>query len=94
MPGKRHSIPEILGILAEKNDDISVAELCSRHQISEQTYYRWKARHGRSASILPMKRPGTNDSVASRLAALEEENQRLKILVADLLLQQSYRGAG
>jgi putative transposase len=50
-------------------------ELCRRHGISEQTFYRWKAKYG-----------GLEVNEARRLRQLEHENSRLKRLVADLTL--------
>jgi putative transposase len=52
-----------------------VQELCRKHGISEQTLYRWKAKYG-----------GLDVSDARRLKGLEDENRRLKTLVADLTL--------
>jgi putative transposase len=50
---------------------------CRKHGISEQTLYRWKAKYG-----------GMEASDAKRLRALEDENRRLKTLVADLTLDK------
>src|SRR5215467_9084717 len=51
------------------------AELCRQHGISEQTYYRWKAKYG-----------GMDSGEAKRLKQLEDENRKLKHVVADLTL--------
>jgi len=50
-------------------------ELCRQHGITEQTYYRWKAKYG-----------GMDSGEAKRLKQLEEENRKLKHVVADLTL--------
>jgi len=54
---------------------VATAELCRQHGISEQTYYRWKAKYG-----------GMDSSEAKRLKQLEDENRKLKHVVADLTL--------
>ena len=72
---KRYSEEQIIGILKEAESGISVADLTRRHGIAEGTYYRWKSKFG-----------GLEVSEAKRLRALEEENRRLKTMVADLML--------
>ncbi len=58
-------------------------DLCRKHGISEQTFYRWKAKYG-----------GMDVSEARRLKQLEDENRRLKHAVADLTLEaQALRAA-
>ena len=54
---------------------MATAELCRQHGISEQTYYLWKAKYG-----------GMDSSEATRLKQLEDENRKLKHVVADLTL--------
>jgi len=54
---------------------VATAELCRQHGISEQTYYLWKAKYG-----------GMDSSEAKRLKQLEDENRKLKHVVADLTL--------
>ena len=72
----RHSAEQIIRILKEiEGSGIKVSDACRPHQISEQTYYRWKQKYG-----------GLEVSEARRLKELEEENQRLKRLVADQAL--------
>jgi putative transposase len=71
----RFSEEQIIGILKEADAGMKPAELGRRHGISEQTFYRWKAKYG-----------GLEVSDAKRLRQLEAENQRLKHLVADLTL--------
>jgi putative transposase len=75
MKGKRFSEEQIIKVLKEAEAGVAVAELCRRHGVSEQSLYRWKAKYG-----------GMDVSEAKRLRKLEEENGRLKKLVADLSL--------
>ena len=72
---KRYTEGQIVGILKEAEVGIAVAELCWKYGISDQTYYNWKAKYG-----------GMTVSDVRRLKQLEDENQRLKHLVADLTL--------
>jgi putative transposase len=76
MKRKRFSEERIIGILREAEGGLAVKELCRQHGIAEGTYYRWKSKYG-----------GLEVSEAKRLRALEEENQRLKTIVADLTLE-------
>lgn len=69
----RHAEEQIIGILKEAEKGLATAALCRQHGISEQTLYRWKAMYGRLES-----------SSAKRLKALEDENRRLKHVVAEL----------
>jgi len=69
---------EIIGILREQEAGAKTAELCRRHGISSATFYAWKAKFG-----------GMEVSDAKRLKALEEENGRLKRLLAESLLDQA-----
>ncbi len=75
MKKTRYSEEQIIGILKEAEAGVSSTELCRKHGISEATYYNWKARYG-----------GMSTSEMRRLRQLEEENRRLKHLVADLTL--------
>ena len=73
---KRHSAEQIIRIIGEiENSGLKVSDACRPHGISEQTYFRWKKKFG-----------GMDVSEATRLKALEEENSRLKRLVADQAL--------
>jgi putative transposase len=72
---KRHTEEQIIGVLKESEAGAQTAELCRRHGISEGTYYKWKSKFG-----------GMEVSDAKRLRTLEDENRRLKHLVADLTL--------
>lgn len=69
---------QIIGILREQDAGAKTAELCRRHGISSATFYAWKAKFG-----------GMDVSDAKRLKALEEENARLKRLLAESLLDQA-----
>ena len=75
MKRSRFSDEQILAIVKEGEAGRKVADLCRTHGITEQTYYRWKAKYG-----------GMTVSEAQRLRHLEDENRRLKHLVADLTL--------
>ena len=72
---KRFREERIIAILKEHEAGLPVQELIRKHGICEQTYYRWKSKYG-----------GMEVSEAKRLRALEEENRRLKQMVADLML--------
>jgi putative transposase len=72
---KRHTEEQIIGVLKESEAGANTAELCRRHGISEGTFYKWKAKFG-----------GMEVSDAKRLRALEDENRKLKQLVADQAL--------
>jgi len=75
MRGTRHSEEQIIAILKQAESGVKTAELCRQHNITEATYYRWKAKYG-----------GMEVSEAKKLKQLEEENRKLKHVVADLTL--------
>ena len=75
MKKSKYSEEQIIGILKEAEAGIAVIELCRKYGISDQTYYIWKAKYG-----------GMTVSDAKKLKQLEDENRRLKHLVADLTL--------
>ena len=75
MKRKRYTEEQIIGILKEGEAGTATAELCRKHGISAGTYYRWKSKYG-----------GMEVSDARRLKSLEDENRRLKKLVADQAL--------
>jgi len=72
---KRFSEEQIIRILQEAEAGTKVKELCRKHGISDATYYNWKAKYG-----------GMTVSDAKKLKVLEDENRRLKHIVADLTL--------
>ena len=73
---KRHSVEQIIRILGEiEKSGLKISDACRPHQMTEQTYHRWKRKYG-----------GMEISEARRLKDLEEENTRLKRLVADQAL--------
>jgi len=75
MRTSRFSAEQIVGILKEHEAGAGMAELCRRHGISQQTYYRWRQKYG-----------GLERGEAARLKALQDENVRLKRLVAEQAL--------
>ena len=66
-----------MGILRESEAGLATGELCRKHGIAQQTFYRWKSKYG-----------GMSVSEAQRLKQLEEENRKLKQMVADLMLDK------
>ena len=77
---RRSRFPEeqIIAILAEQERGMKTAELCRKHGIRQNTFYKWKARLG-----------GLDVSDARRLKSLETENARLKRLLADAMLDNA-----
>lgn len=75
MKNSRFKEEQIIAILKEAEAGVKAAELCRKHGISEATFYKWKSRYG-----------GLEVNDARRLKALEDENRRLKRMVADLSL--------
>ena len=71
MKKSRYSEEQIMGVLKEQQAGIPVAELCRKHGISDATFYTWRKKYG-----------GMEVSDAHRLKALEEENRKLKRLLA------------
>lgn len=75
MKRKRFTEEQIIAVLKDAESGIKPDELCRKYGISQGTYYAWKAKFG-----------GMDVSDARRLRQLEEENRRLKQLVADQAL--------
>jgi putative transposase len=71
----RYSEEQIISELKEAESGAKVGELCRRHGISDATFYNWRSRYG-----------GLEVSELRRLRQLEEENRRLKSIVADQAL--------
>lgn len=78
MAGKRFTDEQIVRILEEgEQGNITIAELCRKHQISEATYYAWKK-----------KFKGLQVKEVRRLKELEQENARLKKVLAESILEK------
>ena len=75
MKKSRYSEEQIIGVLKEHQAGIPVAELCRKHGISDATFYNWRSRYG-----------GKEVSEARRLKSLEDENRKLKKLLAESML--------
>ena len=75
MKKTRYTEDQIIGILKEAEAGIPIIELCRKYGISDATYYNWKAKYG-----------GMTVSDAKKLKQFEDENRRLKQIVADLSL--------
>jgi putative transposase len=74
----RFSEEQIIGILKEQEAGVGTADVCRKHGISSATFYKWKAKFG-----------GLDVSEARRLKALEDENARLKKLLAEAMLDNA-----
>ena len=77
MKKSRYSEELIIAILKQHEAGVKTADLCREHGISDATFYNWKAKYG-----------GLDVSEAQRLRQMEDENRRLKALVADLSLDK------
>lgn len=75
MKGKKYSEEQIIGVLKELRSGISIQDLCRKHGVTDATIYNWKKKFG-----------DMEVSDARRLKQLEEENRKLKRVVADLTL--------
>lgn len=75
MKGKRYSEEQIIGALKEADAGTPIPDLCRKYGIHQTTLYNWKAKYG-----------GLTVSEARRLKSLEDENRRLKSIVADQTL--------
>jgi len=75
MKKSRYSEEQIIAVLKEHQAGIPVSELCRKHGISDATFYTWRKKYG-----------GMEVSDARRLKGLEEENRKLKRLLAESML--------
>ena len=78
MRKSRFSEEQIVAILKEHQAGIALADICRKHGISDATFYTWRSKYG-----------GMEVSDARRLKALEDENRRLKKLLAESMLDVS-----
>ena len=78
MKRTRFSEEQIIGVLKEAEAGAKTADLARRHGVSEATIYNWKAKYG-----------GLEVSDAKRLRALEDENAKLKRLLAEAMLDNA-----
>ena len=75
MRRSKYGEEQIIGILKEHEAGVSTAEVCRKYGISDATFYKWRSRFG-----------GMEVSDARKLKALEEENRKLKKLLAETML--------
>ena len=78
MKRSRFTEEQIVGILKEQEAGQRTADVCRKHGVSEGTFYKWKAKYG-----------GLEVSDARRLKALEDENAKLKKLLAETMLDNA-----
>lgn len=75
MKAKRFTEEQIIGILKQAEAGMKIPDLCRMHGISDATFYNWRKKYG-----------GMEASEAKRLKELEDENRKLKHMLADALL--------
>ena len=75
MKRSRFSEEQIIAILKEQEAGMATADVCRRHGVSSATFYKWKSKYG-----------GLEVSEARRLKTLEDENAKLKRMLADAML--------
>jgi putative transposase len=78
MRKSRFSEEQIIAILKEAEAGVSPGELCRRHGISDVTFYNWRKKYG-----------GMDVSEAKRLKSLEDENAKLKKLLAEQMMDNA-----
>ena len=78
MKRSRFTEEQIIAVLREQEVGAKTAEVCRKHGISDATFYKWKAKYG-----------GMQVSDARRLKALEDENAKLKKLLAEAMLDNA-----
>jgi putative transposase len=74
----RFTEEQIIAVLREQEAGMKTADVCRKHGISDATFYKWKAKYG-----------GLDVSDAKRLRSLEDENGRLKRMLADAMLDNA-----
>ena len=72
----RYSEPQILAILRQGEGGVPVSELCREHAMSNASFYKWRSKYG-----------GMDASMISQMKALEDQNQRLKKMYAEMSMQ-------
>lgn len=78
MKKSRFTEEQIIGVLQEQESGMATADVCRKHGISSASFYKWKAKYG-----------GLDVSDARRLKALEDENAKLKKLLAEAMLDNA-----
>ena len=76
MKKSKFSEEQVVGILREGQSEVTVKALCAKHNISEQTYYKWKRKYA-----------GMEVSDVKKMRAMAEEISQLKRIVAELVVQ-------
>jgi putative transposase len=78
MKRSRFTEEQVIAVLREQGAGVPTAEVCRKHGISSATFYKWRAKYG-----------GLELSEAKRLRALEDEDGRLKRMLADAMLDNA-----